>query len=286
MKTKTLLPILALAALGLAACGNSTSSVKSSAAPAGTSSAPTVTSSIVSSETSLSDIVAFTWTVNVLGLTVDDTQNVIWLGTSLGGSAASWATYAFTEGTDAKTWSHTFTDVELGNYSYNFYVDSKDNFTWNNSYINAEGTSETSRTLSLESGDAVSTDATFAAQPDASAGQTLALTIVVTNFDTAHFQFPQFVYKKAADTSYMYIKDFVQDSTDTTKFTKSLAGVVAGDYNCYAALWQNASPWTGYSFYADTAGTAFNFTVASAALSITLSGAVATSAGVGTIVIA
>ncbi|OPZ37546.1 MAG: hypothetical protein BWY98_00084 [Tenericutes bacterium ADurb.BinA155] len=204
MKTKTLLPILALAALGLSACGSNSSSVKSSSssnAPASSSSS-TVTTSVDDEH------VDFKLVVTVAGITVDDTQNAVWMGTALGGTSGAWATYKFTKDTDG-TWYHSFTHIEISNYKYNIYVDNKDSFGWNN--INSEGSSASPRTLSVESSADIGITATFTTQPDIS--KTVDITVKITPTDIT-----------LSDWVVVYIWDSKTNLSTGTALTKATDG--------------------------------------------------------------
>jgi len=173
---KTLLPLLALASLlGLAGCGETTGS--SASTEPSSSSLPSSSSSSSSSSSEDSDIVSFRLSVSVKGITVDDSQNAVWMGTALGGSTAAWATYKFTESTETVgEWYYDFVNVECASYKYNIYVDNKDSFTWNN--INSEGSSASPRTLLVESGAELKVEATFTKQPDST--KTVDITVKIT----------------------------------------------------------------------------------------------------------
>ena len=115
--------------------------------------------------------------MSVKGITVDDSQNAVWMGTALGGTSAAWATYKFTKNESVTgEWYHDFASVECASYKYNIYVDNKDAFVWNN--INAEGSSSTPRTLLVESSSEIKIDATFTKQPDNA--KTVDITVNIT----------------------------------------------------------------------------------------------------------
>ncbi len=103
----------------------------------------------------------------------------------------------------------------------------------------------------------------------------LTITITVTNYDGDTMQYPQLNYWYTGQAG-TYLKNFVQDTDDSTKFTSSLSGIPENaTFGCRVALWDNSSPYTERAYYYGASGAWLETTITDSG-TLVCSGAVKT----------
>ncbi len=113
----------------------------------------------------------------------------------------------------------------------------------------------------------------------------LAVSIIVTNYDSLTMQWPQLGYWYTDLGDSKLLNSFTQDSTDSTLFTATLSGIPSGVYlSCYVTLWDNSSPWTQRAYYYGSNGAWFEISSVTESGTLVCSGevAVTSSSSIGT----
>ncbi|MCR5078596.1 MAG: hypothetical protein K6B65_01560 [Bacilli bacterium] len=311
MKNTTLGLLTLSAAMLLASCGGSSATSSTAASSAAASSSEETTSAAASSSSeaaSSSEETTSTATsvessseeeddglrditikVTVTGDVVVSDENTLYMGTSLGSTTSSWQVYAFEKDstvTDKQVYVKSFEDVEVGSYSYNFYVCDKEGVNmWNTKYLNTEGdTTDNPRKLLVEEDGDIAISASFLDQPSTS-GPSLTVSINITNYtELGLTAWPQLVYTDSAGAAVYLDKGYTQGEDGET-WTNVLTGFTSGTYTCHVSLWNAASDgsWPEYALYhaADKGEFSFEFT-ASATLTITGEIALASENALGT----